>query len=192
MIIESEVKTIITTRGGQPFPIELEEKGDKYDSISVVYKNGIEISRNEFVNTDPSMRYKNNCAILNEGEWAWILGDMLSFKKYNLDTRALFFFKREYWDKVLTTDDLTTEMQTLPSLIPNPYYDDKYFIVCTRQHIGGSIAWDYSRGCVSNYGPNHSAFMDMFSKNEKGLYILKRQTGWESPGELYHIAQNRV
>lgn len=161
-------------RGGQQKPKVL-KTGDKYDSIIYIYDDGALIKTFPYVNTDMSINFKNKSGILSEGTYAYLCTETDKLGK------SLILFNQKFYNEVKSIDDITTEMQTLPSLIPNPNWKNQYIMRSIFVHKGGTLEWDWSQGCVTIFGDDYNDFIQLFKMGEKGLFEMTRAAWWKEP-----------
>lgn len=168
------MKLIKCQRGGQQKPKVL-QTGDKYDSLMYVYDQGALVRAVPYVNTDMSERYKKHAGILSEGTYAYLCTETDKLGK------SLILFNQKFYDEVKSIDDITTEMQTLPSLIPNPNQKNQYIMRSIFVHKGGTSEWDWSQGCITIFGDDYNDFIQLFKMGEKGLFEITRAAWWKEP-----------
>ena len=152
--------------------------GDIYDSAARLQDHArfgpVDIWHSEFVNTDSTGGYKGGK--LAKGEYYGIIGyradkDGIKGKR----VIKLFTAPAEFDFSKITANDLTMQMMTLPSEIPNPNHSNLLVIQHVQVHDGGQ-SWDFSHGCITVY--RHSPhddwkrLMDNLADNETIKVIL--------------------
>lgn len=168
------MKVLKCQRGGQQKP-KILKTGDRYDSILYVFNDGSLIKTFPYINTDMSEKYKNHAGILSEATYAYLCTETDKLGK------SLILFNQKFYDDVKSIDDITDEMQTLPSLISNPNQNNQYIMKSIFIHKGGTSEWDWSQGCQTIYGDDWPDFIGLFKMGEKGLYELSRSKWWTPP-----------
>lgn len=140
--------------------------GDTYDSlIKVTGDDGVYLLKTvPFVNTDSTTNY--NGGRLASGEYYAIKGPHGTANPYT----ALWLFKTDNPSTIKSHNDVTDEMQLLPSEIPNPNHNGDKVISYVHIHMGG-LSWDYSHGCQTvcsneNLKDNWTPFIGLFGENE--------------------------
>lgn len=145
--------------------------GDVYDSsatlIDPVAVGPREIWHSELVNTDHTIGYKGG--ILAEGEYYGIVG--LSSKGKRVI--KLFLATEKQLAKILTHEDLTAKMMTLPSNVPNPNHGGERWLRYVYIHEG-YLTEDGSHGCLTVYRypiapaktSDYQMLMDVLQDNE--------------------------
>jgi len=183
------MKTVETIRGGQEYPLVL-DNGDRYDSVSLLHdESGKVLYIDPLVNTDFTENYHGG--ILAEGEYYAICGHHKG--KY----KALKLFMPINGiglTKIHSEGDFARypEVRVLPSLIPNPNHDGKSIISDINDHAGGTDSydlhgqlihgsWDYSHGCITRPAWLYGKWMSFFEPNEIVRYVLKRGKYWTMP-----------
>jgi hypothetical protein len=165
------MKTLCGIRGGQIHPMI--KKNDSFDSKLSVWEFNQMIYDIPYFNTDFFNGYKGG--ILSEGDYAFICGN-----RSNSGQKVLFLFDQSYFDKVNVREDVTEQMRILPSLIQNPNHNGEKIISQVLIHCDGSEG-GWSNGCQTIYPDYWNNFIDLFHINEKGIYSLRRQSGWIAP-----------
>lgn len=122
--------------------------GDIYDSSATLRATGgagpWAVWHSELVNTDHTIGYKGG--ILAEGEYYGIVGYSSKGKR----VIKLFLATDEQLAKIKTHEDLTAEMMTLPSNVPNPNHGGERWLRYVYIHEGYRTE-DGSHGCLTIY-----------------------------------------
>ena len=135
------MKTIEIYRYDLTHPLVL-ANGDTYDSrIRVLDDAGTVLRNVDFVNTDATVNYCGGR--LSYGDYYAIRGP-----HGKTGYPALWIFKSQNPASVHELVDVTAEMLTLPSEIPNPNHGGERIITEVHIHKGG-LTWDYSHGCIT-------------------------------------------
>jgi hypothetical protein len=130
--------TLIVRRYGSPWPKVL-KNGDKYDSTIDVYDRlGRHLHHVPYTNTDHTRRYRGG--VLMPGQYNGITGP-------HRGKPALWLY-RDSAGKAQRWQDITLDMRTLPSLIPNPNHNGRHQMTYINCHPGGR-EWDWSHGCLT-------------------------------------------
>jgi hypothetical protein len=135
---EGLVKQLILRRGTSTINYTC-ANGDKYDSTADLMDSGGEfIFHSEHVNLDHTNNYHGG--VLAPG----IYGGIACYRSNGLPCIRIYRFGQS----VTKPSDLTLDMVTLPSIVPNPNHGGDFKITHVLVHQGGA-SWDYSHGCLT-------------------------------------------
>jgi hypothetical protein len=158
-----KMKTLRYTKGISTINYATLTAGDVYDSVAELFSpDGTRLFYSEYVNMDHTAGYKGG--ILAKGVYKGIVGYRQN------GARVIKFFKWETPDEAVHSDkDLTEEMVTLESSVPNPNHGGAMKISYVQGHAGRK-KWDYSHGCFThlNYGGiyEHDRLMNNLADDE--------------------------
>jgi hypothetical protein len=120
--------------------------GDVYDSSATLEKPAqfgpVDIWHSELVNTDSTIGYKGGK--LAKGNYNGIVGYSAKGK------RVIKIFIAPDLSKIKNYGDLTAEMMTLPSEIPNPNHSNMHIVQYVYVHEGYRTS-DGSHACLTIY-----------------------------------------
>lgn len=167
------MKKIVVIRGGQEKPL-IKEK-DTFDSVVMLYNDTHDLRcSNVFFNFNSDFYNGYAGGIIAEGRYGGIVFDRPNGK------RAVKLFQEFYLDVVTDEKEITENMRSFNSLIPNPNHANRKIITQVLIHEDG-LNGGYSQGCITGYRPDFLQFISYFQLKEKMLIEIIRQPGWKAP-----------
>jgi hypothetical protein len=173
-------KKIVIDRFGQEKPLTL-KSGDKYDSTAYIQSpDDKTLYKHPYANTDFTSGYAGG--ILAEGFYGGVVGtvDRVGKDGKTYQRKDIWLYQRKFLGQIDNRLDLTPEMVTVPSLIPNPNHGNKPILQWVKIHWGG-FERDGSQGCITLHPGSGTNFFDYFSIGDSCEIIVNRSSIGKAP-----------